>query len=256
MLPPNIAHKLSLQTEHSLSAEASGPVLPPGISSEPTFDDDDDDVIGPLPPSGDQQCEYSAAKEFEERALRMRDKLLNIKPDDGTPARETWMTELPPERSTAHNLMAGLVSRKFRKDAGGSTGGDRSEWTDTPADRERKEAEVREGKGVKRSHNEVSTPRMSARDEHLAEQVTKYNESSRSKSLLELHSKKLHKEERKEKKKQKKEKKEECQTTRRPFDRELDMQVNRFDDAQKKSIIKKSQLLNTRFGHSKSGQFL
>ena len=79
MLPPNIAHKLSLQIEHSLSAEASGPVLPPGISSEPTFDDDDDDdVIGPLPPSGDQQCEYSAAKEFEERALRMRDKLLNI----------------------------------------------------------------------------------------------------------------------------------------------------------------------------------
>ena len=62
------------------------------------------------------------------------------KPDDGTPARETWMTELPPEHSTAHNLMAGLVSRKFRKDAGGSTGGDRSEWTDTPADRERKEA--------------------------------------------------------------------------------------------------------------------
>ena len=50
------------------------------------------------------------------------------------------MTELPPERSTAHNLMAGLVSRKFRKDAAVSTGGDRSEWTDTPADRERKEA--------------------------------------------------------------------------------------------------------------------
>ena len=61
------------------------------------------------------------------------------KPDDGAPERESWMMELPPERSTAHNLLGGLVSRKFRKDGGGSTGGDRSEWTDTPADKERKE---------------------------------------------------------------------------------------------------------------------
>ena len=51
------------------------------------------------------------------------------------------MTELPPERSTAHDLMSGLVSRQFRKDGGGATStcGDRSEWTDTPADKDRKE---------------------------------------------------------------------------------------------------------------------
>ncbi|KAI0233946.1 GPALPP motifs-containing protein 1 [Lamellibrachia satsuma] len=251
-LPPDVSCKLP-HAERSASAEDIGPVLPPGFRNELAFDDD---IIGPLPPSSDQQSEYSAAAEFEERALRMREKLLNIKPDDGAPERESWMMELPPERSTAHNLLGGLVSRKFRKDGGGSTGGDRSEWTDTPADKERKEKEMSEGKGVKRSRNDQSPPRLSARDEHLAEQVKKYNESSRSKSLLELHSKKLHKEKKKEKKKQRKEKKEEKKLARRPFDRELDMQVNRFDDAQKKSIIKKSQLLNTRFGHSKTGQFL
>ena len=49
------------------------------------------------------------------------------------------MTELPPERSMAHDLMSGLVSRQFRKDGGGATCGDRSEWTDTPTDKARKE---------------------------------------------------------------------------------------------------------------------
>lgn len=43
---------------------------------------------------------------------------------------------------------------------------------------------------------------------------------------------------------------------RRPFDRDADLQVNRFDEAQKKRLLKKSQELNTRFSHSKSQMFL
>ena len=50
---------------------------------------------------------------------------------------------------------------------------------------------------------------------------------------------------------QKKNKKDE-KSERRPFDREIDLQVNRFDEAQKKSIIKKAQQLDTRFGAGKS----
>lgn len=40
---------------------------------------------------------------------------------------------------------------------------------------------------------------------------------------------------------------------RRPFSRDIDLKVNRFDEAQKKSILKKAQLLDDRFsaGHSK-----
>jgi hypothetical protein len=34
---------------------------------------------------------------------------------------------------------------------------------------------------------------------------------------------------------------------RKPFNRETDMQVNKFDDARKKSAIKNSQLLDDRF---------
>lgn len=43
---------------------------------------------------------------------------------------------------------------------------------------------------------------------------------------------------------------------RRPFDRDQDLQVNRFDEAQKKALLKKSQELNTRFSHSKDRMFL
>lgn len=43
---------------------------------------------------------------------------------------------------------------------------------------------------------------------------------------------------------------------RRPFDRDEDLQVNRFDDAQKERLLKKSQELNTRFSHSKEKMFL
>lgn len=43
---------------------------------------------------------------------------------------------------------------------------------------------------------------------------------------------------------------------RRAFDRETDLQVNRFDEAQKQRLLKKSQELNTRFSHSNDRMFL
>lgn len=49
-----------------------------------------------------------------------------------------------------------------------------------------------------------------------------------------------------------KEEKEGKKKERRPFDRNIDLQVNRFDDAQKKAIFKKAQLLDTRFSSGES----
>lgn len=48
------------------------------------------------------------------------------------PVRESWMTELPPELQHI-----GLGARTFKKKSGPENK-DRSIWTDTPADRERK----------------------------------------------------------------------------------------------------------------------
>ena len=63
--------------------------------------------------------------------------------------------------------------------------------------------------------------------------------------------KKKDKKEKKEKKKAKSDKAEE----RRPFDRDLDLRANVFDEAQRKQMIRKSQQLTNRFGHG-SSQFL
>lgn len=51
---------------------------------------------------------------------------------------------------------------------------------------------------------------------------------------------------------QKEEKDEGEKKERRPFSRDVDLQVNRFDEAQKRSIIKKAQALDTRFSRGEA----
>lgn len=49
-----------------------------------------------------------------------------------------------------------------------------------------------------------------------------------------------------------KEKEEGKSEERRPFDRNIDLQANRFDEGQKKAILKKAQLLDDRFSSGRS----
>lgn len=73
------------------------------------------------------------------------------------------------------------------------------------------------------------------------------------KQKKEKHKEKKKKKEEKEKKKNKKDK----DLERRPFDRDVDLKVNRMDEVQRKAIIKRSQQLTGRFGHgSSTGKFL
>ncbi|XP_029001171.1 GPALPP motifs-containing protein 1 [Betta splendens] len=215
-----------------------GPALPPGYQAEPSSSEGEDEyVIGPLPAKG--PVEDSVALDFERRAKRMKEKLTGEKMPEVV-TRETWMTELPPELQHI-----GLGARTFKKRSGPENK-DRSIWTDTPADRERKARERLEGKR-KSEEEKDSVPQLSQKDLEMAEKVSKYNESKRAESLMSLHTKKI-----KEKAKETTEKPAE----RRPFDRDADLQVNRFDDAQKQRLLKKSQELNTRFSHSKDKMFL
>ena len=64
---------------------------------------------------------------------------------------------------------------------------------------------------------------------------------------MSLHTKKM---------KEKAKEKADAPVERRPFDRDEDLQVNRFDEAQKQRLLKKSQELNTRFSHSRDKMFL
>uniref|UniRef100_A0A4W5LRJ6 GPALPP motifs-containing protein 1 n=1 Tax=Hucho hucho TaxID=62062 RepID=A0A4W5LRJ6_9TELE len=87
--------------------------------------------------------------------------------------RETWMTELPP---TLQHI--GLGARTFKKRAGPESK-DRSLWTDTPADRERKLRERLEGK---ETEEKEPVPQLSHKELQMAEKVSKYNVSSRDSS--------------------------------------------------------------------------
>ncbi|CAM9600182.1 unnamed protein product [Bubo scandiacus] len=238
-----------------------GPALPPGfrkplqdtrnsrcsiglsVSSEfrtqvTDSSEEEDDLIGPMPAKG--PVESDVTKEFERRAQRMKEKLTSADSDEPKQVtRESWMTELPPELKSF-----GFGPRTFKKRADDKPG-DRSIWTDTPADRERKAKEREEAKKSTSKDNEEIV--LSGRDKRLVEQVTSYNESKRSESLMDIHQKKL-----KSKVSEEKNKPQE----RRPFDRDQDLKINRFDEAQKKALIRKSRDLNSKFEHSKGNMFL
>ncbi|XP_038124006.1 GPALPP motifs-containing protein 1 [Cyprinodon tularosa] len=237
-LPPGF-HRAAYDSDGGEDGEGlPGPALPPGYQAEcSSSEEEDEDVIGPMPAKGPVQ--NSVALEFEQRAQRMKEKLTGQETPEVL-SRESWMTELPPELQHI-----GLGARTFKKRSGPENK-DRSIWTDTPADMERKARERLEGKKTGEAKDD-SVPQLSRRDMEMAEKVSKYNDSKRAESLMSLHSKKL-----KEKAKEKADK----PVERRPFDRDADLQVNRFDEAQKQRLLKKSQELNTRFSHSKDKMFL
>ncbi|KAK5619745.1 hypothetical protein CRENBAI_008092 [Crenichthys baileyi] len=237
-LPPGF-HRAAHDSDDGEDGEGlPGPALPPGYQAElSSSEGEDDDVIGPMPAKGPVQD--SVALEFERRAQKMKEKLTGEEVPEVL-TRETWMTELPPELQHI-----GLGARTFKKRSGPENK-DRSIWTDTPEDRERKARERLEGKKTGEAKKD-EVPQVSQKEIEMAEKVSKYNESKRGESLMSLHSKKL-----KEKAKETADK----PVERRPFDRDADLQVNRFDEAQKKRLLKKSQELNTRFSHSKDRMFL
>ncbi|XP_077102936.1 GPALPP motifs-containing protein 1 isoform X2 [Siphateles boraxobius] len=239
-LPPGF--KRQDEDEKGGNEDASGflgPALPPGYTPDLSSSEEDDDyVIGPMPSKGPSQD--SVALDFERRAQKMKDKLTGVDTGPEVVSRETWMTELPPELQHV-----GLEARTFKKRSGPENK-DRSIWTDTPAERERKARERQEAKEKGESAKDDG-PRLPQKELEMAEKVSRYNESKRGESLISLHTKKM---------KRKAEEDADKPVERRPFDRDMDLQVNRFDEAQKKALLKKSQELNTRFSHSKDRMFL
>uniref|UniRef100_U3I9W9 GPALPP motifs-containing protein 1 n=1 Tax=Anas platyrhynchos platyrhynchos TaxID=8840 RepID=U3I9W9_ANAPP len=163
--------------------------------------EEEDNIIGPKPAKG--PVESDVTKEFEHRAQRMKEKLTSADSVSWPVPRQSWMTELPPGLKSF-----GFGPRTVRRGADDKSGIG-SVWTDTPADRERK-AKVRRRPPLSMDNEETVLP---GRDKRLAEQVTPYNESKRSESLLDVHQKK------------------------RPFDREQDLKVDQSDEAQKKKPL-------------------
>ncbi|XP_038050760.1 GPALPP motifs-containing protein 1-like [Patiria miniata] len=241
---------------------ALGPALPPGFRKVTTEDESDDssdsegessdeELIGPmLPTAGDSLRQRTVAEELEARAAAMKDKLTR-KVEEVAPSRDSWMTELP---EFSKNF--GLGTRTFRKNARPDEK-DRSGWTDTPADRARKQQERMEKAAAemrapssskeKKKKERREEKQLSERDKRLAKEVAQHNQAARPESLMDMHSKS-----------RKRKLKEEGMTEqeRRPFDRETDLQVNRFDEARRKQLLKKSAHLGDKFSHGSEKTYL
>ncbi|XP_033325441.2 uncharacterized protein LOC117219969 [Megalopta genalis] len=235
-LPP---HLLEQKQSNGTETKLIGPALPSAI--KPSHDEqieqsdsENEDAIGPLPADHPALRSSYIYRKLEHRAQRIKNEQMNE--DNSTLSqREEWMTELPPAQIS--NLQLG--PRKFRVRAGPDMS-DRSCWTDTPTKKaeKQKQKEEKEFYGCQKSSTKL--PEKSFETEAG-------KSKKREKSLLEIHQSKLQK----KKKKEEKEAKLTGQTVRRPFDRDVDLQVNRFDQAQKSAIINKARCLDDRFSRGK-----
>ena len=226
--------------------EDFGPSLPPhlaraGQSSQQQQDDSsDDEFIGPkITEQTTESNKEDVARELELRALKMRDKLEGK--DKPEVARESWMLELPEEKANRF----GLGARQFSRKGVSERGGDRSAWTDSPADKERK---LREGDGPEDQEFDNQSAAVRLRDENMQRVSNDLKKKRGTDSLMEAHEKKL--------KKEKKEEKESGKIAgRRPFDRDIDLKANQFDEAMKKNMLKAAAKIDNRFS-SGSQKFL
>ncbi|XP_034935124.1 serine/threonine-protein kinase PRP4 homolog [Chelonus insularis] len=190
----------------------------------------EDDILGPLPADHPDIDNDQIQQQLEYRARLIKKELARMDYKEEK-KREEWMTELP----SVHAVNLGLGPRKFRSREAPDMS-DRSEWTDTPADREKKQKEMLMG-NIKPQEND--------REEEL---MKKGKPSKRDgESLLEMHQKKMHKKKKKEEKKAKKA----GTSVRRPFDRDVDLQITHVDEAKKRSFIMKAQSLDDRFSRGK-----
>lgn len=176
----------------NIDLEAAASALPPdAVSDISDTEDIDFDIVGPLPPG---LSKSDAHLELERRALELKLAQLNDSDDDdgNEPVREEWMTALPAVRKVAN---MGLVARQFKAKAGPEIG-DRTGWTDTPGDRERKA--LRHGptaeEVIAERQREAEAVFRAKRDDEQEKAATKHKKKhKRDQSLLDLHQKKLKK---------------------------------------------------------------
>ncbi|XP_067124068.1 GPALPP motifs-containing protein 1 [Centruroides vittatus] len=221
----------------SFNSNVYGPALPPGFKKEEEDSEDSDDgYIGPLPCEAQNSEDNSdVIKDFERRAKNMKIHLEQKNQNVTTSHREEWMTVLPDN----FGVKIGLGPRTFSQRVLSEKEKDRSCWTDTPSDVERKAKE----KKPKEPTTDLKEITEHFKNEKIAKELEDFNKSKRPESLLEIHRKN-----RKRKAEMEKSKPEE----RRPFDRDVDLTINRINPSQRKKLIDNAKYLDSRFSHGSS----
>lgn len=247
-----------------------GPCLPPhlrvqkdeavkGVPDQSSDEDDEAELVGPLPPGQSFDALTPAQQEIELKLMKsaasMAQKALGqggAGDDDGAKAakREAWMLELPSDRLSSGTTFKAAFSNRPKVQLDSS-------WTKAPlADQRAKDSTVEAGdeEASEESNQKLDKDVLDymadlKRDAEMGRIAEKLSNKRGSASLLELHEG--------EQKKKKQEQKLASSdsgsgsSARRPFDREIDLKVNQFDEAAKKAMLKKARQINDRFS---SGQ--
>ena len=244
---PAPAPAQTARDESSDSDDDFGPALPPHLqnknpaeSRSQESNSSDDEFVGPkMSEITTSVNRESVEQEVEMRARRMRDKLDGK--DKAEPQRESWMLELPEEKANRF----GLGPRQFSRKGVTQRGGDRSAWTDTPEDKQRK---MMAGEEDEEAEPDTSDLAARMRDEKMEKVSQELKQKRGADTLMDMHEKKL--------KKDKKKKEDSGEVTeRRPFDRDVDLKANQFDEAMKKNMMKMAAKIDNRFS-SGSQKFL
>lgn len=257
-LPPHMQKpKNDIDSEHSISLATTSRMYGPNLpniyrsknktsqlldhdarqSNVANCENEDEILIGPVLEDNSYQNEMYL--KLEKRAIELKLSKLNGKEEkDEHKEREEWMVSLPEIRTVSDSK---VTARQFRTKEHEEIK-DRSLWTETPQDREKK---IKRGEITydKMNREKIEKIKRERRDAEQEDVVRKHKKKhKRHESLLKIHQKNIIKNPEKKS----------VSVERRPFTRDMDLKSSSlFNDKIKKSILEKAQLLNTRF---KSGQ--
>eukprot|EP00033_Pygsuia_biforma_P002422 GCRY01002685.1.p1 GENE.GCRY01002685.1~~GCRY01002685.1.p1 ORF type:complete len:303 (-),score=35.38 GCRY01002685.1:63-887(-) len=237
MIGPSFPSQKSVHVEESESEDDCGPSKSKFLQSvNANLKDSDDEVFMPTFHDEDALLRHTIQKQNEDSEEEVTG-----------PQHEEWMTQLP-DRKTLGIPTKSQTS--FSKRTVKIDDSERKQWTETPAQRAKRERNenLRESTDVSSSRRQRSFALENQKADEFSEQ---YNKSYRPTTLLEEHQKT--EKDRKKKKKRSKEKKDTVETApfRWNYDEMMSIGSNRLmDDEKHAKTIAQAQGLSSRFSNS------
>ncbi|KAH8330388.1 hypothetical protein KR067_002066 [Drosophila pandora] len=259
-LPPHLQKPAQPEPKADTAPKAMiGPILPSQFSQtehpsdqekKDSNSDEDDDLagtFGPLP--------NASQVELEERALALKLAALEGGGLGGTTdqeVREEWMLELPEVGLKSGLAALSNMKRTFYQGKERPDFSDRSSWTKTPQSEAAAAAAGPKACSSKEMEQMAQVKYEQMRDDEQELMAKKHKKKhKREESLVELHQKKLRKE---QKEKEKELAASGSKPERRPFSRDVDLKLNKIDKNQTKQIqiVDKAKILNTKFSRGQA----
>ncbi|XP_067617170.1 GPALPP motifs-containing protein 1 [Eurosta solidaginis] len=251
MLPPQ-GFRQPINERRTLQNESS--VVTKKDKAQPIDEDVEDFSYGPvpLPTTADGIAQMSATQmELEQRALELKLAAIEGTSGHGSDAkvREEWMLELPQVGLKSGLAALANMKRTFYQGKERPDFSDRSSWTKTPQDANNPTPSTSKTTVVS-LQQQAEADYERKRDEEQARLAKKHKKGhKRDESLVDMHQKKLRKE---QKKREKELAASGAKPERRPFSRDVDLKLNKIDSNQTKQIVDKAKILNTKFSSGKT----